>query len=97
MSLGATDILRRKQDLWAQRAQYETHKYFDVKGGKTGKTYRIHHGRQMNIRQIDRKGQDVCGWCFLPRGGLVAGDVMLAQKAALESFEDEALKIANRF
>ena len=24
MSLGATDILRRKQDLWAQRAQYET-------------------------------------------------------------------------
>jgi hypothetical protein len=33
----------------------------------------------------------------LPRGGLAAGDVMLAQKNALELFESEALKVANRF
>jgi hypothetical protein len=33
----------------------------------------------------------------MPQGRLVAGDVMLAQKVALELFENEALRIANRF
>lgn len=80
-----------------QKAQYEAHKYFDVTGGKSGKTYRIHHGRQMNIHEMDAKGNAVQGWCFLPQGGLVAGDVMLAQKNALELYEDKALKIANKF
>lgn len=80
-----------------QRASYEKNNYFDVKGGSSGKTYRIRHGRQMNIEQLDAKGSRVCGWCFLPQGGLVAGDCMLAQKTALELFETEALKVANRF
>ena len=31
------------------------------------------------------------------QGNLVAGDVMLAQKAALRLFEKKALKIANKF
>jgi hypothetical protein len=34
-------------------------------------------------------------WCFYPEGRLSKGDVMLAQKVALETFEGEALKIAN--
>ena len=81
----------------AQRKQYEKYGYFDVTGGKTGKRYRIRHGRQMNIEQLDRNGRRVCGWCFFPQGSLVAGDIMLAQKAALELFEPDALRIANRF
>ena len=81
----------------AQRAQYEQHRYFDVKGGTTGRTYRIHHGRQMNIHELRKNGKPKCGWCFLPAGGLVAGDVMLAQKTTLEVAEHEALRVANRF
>ncbi len=80
----------------AQRQQYTKYRYFDVTGGKSGKRYRIHHGSSMNIDQLDKNGKRVCGWCFFPRGGLVAGDVMLAQKFALELFEGEALQVANR-
>ena len=79
-----------------QRQQYAKYRHFDVIGGKTGKRYRIHHGSSMNIDQLDKNGRRVCGWCFFPRGGLVAGDVMLGQKYALELFENEALQIANR-
>ncbi|HXF55416.1 MAG TPA: hypothetical protein VNK52_14980 [Hyphomicrobiaceae bacterium] len=80
-----------------QREQYEKHRYFEVIGGRTGRRYRIRHGRMMNIDQLDAKGRQVCGWCFFPEGHLVAGDVMLAQKLALELFEAEALEVANRF
>jgi hypothetical protein len=37
------------------------------------------------------------GWCFVPRDPLVAGDVMLAQKIALETDEQGALALANNF
>jgi hypothetical protein len=80
----------------AQRQQLEKHAYFEVVGGRSGKRYRIRHGRSMNIDQLDKNGRRVCGWCFFPSGCLVAGDVMLAQKVALELFELEALKIANK-
>jgi hypothetical protein len=50
----------------------------------------------MNIDELDDSGRRVCGWCFCPEGRLVIGDVMLAQKLALELFEFEALGIANR-
>jgi hypothetical protein len=87
-----------KQNLTpAQRQQYERYGYFDTVGGKSGKRYRIRHGRSMNIEQLDKNGRRVCGWCFFPHGNLVAGDVMLAQKLALELYETEALRIANRF
>jgi hypothetical protein len=81
----------------AQAKQYDKHQYFDVIGSDTGTRYRIHHGRQMNIDELDKKGRKVCGWCFLPQGQLVAGDVMLAQKIALETDETQTLKVANRF
>ncbi|HEY1244223.1 MAG TPA: hypothetical protein VGF29_05260 [Hyphomicrobiaceae bacterium] len=80
----------------AQLQQYTRYGYFEVIGGKTGKRYRIRHGRSMNIDQLDKNGRRVCGWCFFPEGNLVTGDVMLAQKAALELFEVDALKIANK-
>lgn len=80
-----------------QKASYEKHKCIEVTGGKSGKRYRINHGRSQNIHELDNKGNVTTGWCFLPRGQLVTGDVMLAQKTALELYEDKALKIANRF
>jgi hypothetical protein len=79
-----------------QLQQYSRYGYFEVVGGKTGKRYRIRHGRSMNIDQLDKNGRRVCGWCFFPEGNLVTGDVMLAQKVALEFFETDALKIANK-
>jgi hypothetical protein len=81
----------------AQLLTYEDHKYFDVVGCDSGAAYRIHHGTQANIEQIDAHGRPVCRWCFVPKGGLVAGDVMLAQKIALETYESSALRVANRF
>ena len=80
-----------------QRRQYNRSGYFDVTGGVSGKQYRIRQGSSMNIEQLDKKGRRVCTLCFTPRGGLVTGDVMLAQKVALEAFEREALRIANKF
>jgi hypothetical protein len=80
----------------AQRLQYGSNWCFDVTGGDSGKRYRIRHGRSMNIDELDTRGRRVRGWCFHPRGDLVAEDVMLAQKLALELFESEALEVANR-
>jgi hypothetical protein len=80
----------------AQLSAYEEHRYFDVVGCDSGTAYRIHHGTQANMEQLDAHGQQVCRWCFGPEGGLVAGDVMLAQKIALETYESGALVVANR-
>ena len=79
----------------AQRQQYERHAYFDVIGGETGKRYRIHHGYQMNVEQLDQDGRRARLLCFMPRGGLPVGDIMLAQKIALELFESETISVAN--
>ena len=80
----------------AQLSAYENHGYFDAIGCNSGTTYRIHYGVQANIEQIDAFGQPVCRWCFVPDGGLVPGDVMLAQKIALKTYESGTLSIANR-
>ena len=55
------------------------------------------HGTSMNILELDSAGRPRLGWCFAPKGYLVAGDVMLAQKIALETDERGALAVANRF
>src|SRR5450759_5245449 len=68
-----------------QIAQYDANSYFDVTGCHSGKRYRISHGTSMNIHEIDGIGRPRFGWCFVPKGHLVAGDVMLAQKIALET------------
>jgi hypothetical protein len=57
---------------------------------------RIHYGTAMNVREIDEAGGVKLGLCFAPKGSLVTGDVMLAQKIALETFERRALAVANR-
>jgi hypothetical protein len=79
----------------AQREQYEKCGYFEVTGGETGKRYRIRKSYQMNVEELGNNGRRMRVLCFIPKGGLVLADVMLAQKLALELFESETLAIAN--
>ena len=81
----------------AQLAQLDAKGYFDVIGGQSGKTYRIKLGICANILELAEDGAPRVGWCVVPDGCLVAGDVMLAQKIALETFECAALAKANKF
>jgi hypothetical protein len=80
-----------------QLAQFDAKRYFDVIGSDSGKRYRIRYGSATNVYEIDGDGRSIVGWCFVPTGYLVAGDVMLAQKIALETNELRALAVANRF
>jgi hypothetical protein len=74
---------------WAARGEFE------VIGSDTGTRYRITYRAVMNIHQLDPAGRPVAQWCFAPEGGLAIGDVLLAQKIALETMELEALALAN--
>jgi hypothetical protein len=78
-----------------QKEQFEKRNYFYVSGGSSGRVYRVRYGVQMNIEQLDPSGKRIRVLCFMPKGGLPVGDVMLAQKIALELYEMEALNIAN--
>jgi hypothetical protein len=80
-----------------QLEQFERKGYFDVTGCHSGRRYRIGHGTAMNIHEIDGAGRPGIGWCFVPNTYLVAGDVMLAQKIALETDERAALAVAKSF
>jgi hypothetical protein len=91
----ATDLLT--ENLTAmQRDQYRTDQNFDVIGGQSGKRYRLWRRLYQNVEELDPSGRRVCIWCFKPSRALVLGDVLLAQKNALELFESDAIKIANR-
>jgi len=79
-----------------QRAQYETQGHFTVTGCHTGRHYLIRHGRQANIIELDARGGRLSSWCFGPEGELPTGDILLAQKIALETDELGAIAIANR-
>jgi len=79
-----------------QREQFDAQGHFDVIGCDSGKKYRIHYGTAMNVHEIDEAGRVSLALCFVPKGSLVTGDVMLAQKIALETFERRALAVANR-
>jgi hypothetical protein len=80
-----------------QRRQLDAEGYFDVVGGETGKRYRVRYGTSTNVDELDKDGRPEVGWCFVPDGHLVAGDVMLAQKIALETNECVALAVARSF
>jgi hypothetical protein len=49
-----------------------------------------------NVEELDKLGNPIVRYCFIPKGDLVPGDVMLAQKIALETNELAALAVANR-
>lgn len=80
-----------------QRKQFDMSKSFDVFGCDSLKRYRIRHGTGANVHELDDEGRPIRGLCFVPAGNLVPGDVMLAQKIALETSESSALAIANYF
>jgi hypothetical protein len=79
-----------------QITQWDARKEFEVIGCDTGTRYRIRQGTAMNVHQLDCRGRAVARWCFMPEGGVVTGDVLLAQKIALEKMEMEVLALANR-
>jgi hypothetical protein len=79
-----------------QAQRWDAVSEFDVLGSHTGTRYRIRRGKVMNVHELDRAGNVVAHWCFAPKGNLPMGDVLLAQKIALEMMEPETLKTANR-
>ena len=78
-----------------QRVQLRKLGYFEVIGGTTGKTYRIRSYNSMNVDEMSKSGKRTRIMCFNPCGLVGLGDIMLAQKLALELFESEALAVAN--
>ncbi|MGF6335225.1 hypothetical protein ABIB82_002429 [Bradyrhizobium sp. i1.8.4] len=80
-----------------QRSQFEKYRRFDVTGSDSGKRYRICYGTSTNVYEMDGRDRVVLGWCFRPVGSLVPGDVMLAQKIALETNERATLRVAQPF
>ena len=78
-----------------QAEQWDCRGEFDVIGCDTGTRYRIKCGTMMNVHQLDLSGMTVAQWCFRPVGKLAVGDVLLAQKIALEKMERRALALAN--
>ena len=67
----------------------------EVVGCDTGNRYLIYRGRVFNIQELDADGEIARSW-RLTAESVATGDVNLAQKIALESFETKALRIANR-
>ncbi len=74
-----------------QRAQYDSKGFFEVTGGQTGTRYRIRTGSQMNVEELSGHRRTLC---FVPKDGVPMGDILLAQKLALELMEEETLKVA---
>ena len=79
-----------------QAQQWDALSEFEVVGSHTETRYRIRRGKVMNVHELDRMGNIVARWCFAPKGDLPMGDVLLAQKIALETMERDALKTANK-
>jgi hypothetical protein len=80
-----------------QLVQFNAHRYFDVIGCHSGKRYRIRYATATNIYELDHAGRAQSVLCFVPNRPLAAGDVMLAQKIALETDEWSAVAVAKRF
>jgi hypothetical protein len=77
------------------RNQLQELGYFEVIGGSTSKTYRIRRHYGMNVEEVSKVGARTRVLCFSPCGQVALGDIMLAQKLALELFELEVLAVAN--
>lgn len=80
-----------------QLHQLDAELHFDVVGGESGRRYRVHDDNLINVEEYDEAGQRVAHLCFLPKGDLVQGDILLAQKIALELFESAAHTVAKRY
>ena len=81
----------------AQREQLARRGYFDVVGNESGNRYRVYAGTSANVCEVDESDHLQHGLCFMPLGSLPIGDVMLAQKIALETCEAHVRAVAKRF
>jgi hypothetical protein len=81
----------------AQLRQLDEELHFDVIGGATGRRYRVHDDTIINVDEYDTAGQKIARLCFVPNANLPQGDVLLAQKCALELFESDAQAVARRY
>lgn len=86
-----------------QRAQLAKHGWFVVKGGQSGKKYRINAGAYAgNVYELpeaanDNEPRHVASYCgHIDQHLVPVEDNALAQKLMLEAAEDEFLRIANR-
>ena len=84
-----------------QLCQYNKAGWFEVIGGSTGTCYRIHQPSPYNVARLDDKHEATDRLCVEARGDggfpLAPGDIMLAQKIALEKNELPTLRVANWF
>src|SRR6266576_901020 len=76
-----------------QLEQYDGCRCFEVVGGQTGRRYRVHFANAINVDELDAEGRCIKKLCFRPEGYLVMGDILLAQKIALEVYEADALAV----
>jgi len=79
-----------------QLSQFDALGFFDVVGCHTARRYRVYYSTSQNVEMLDEFDRSVERFCFIPKGNLAPGDVMLAQKIALETDELAALEVANR-
>ena len=79
-----------------QRKTVKEHKWFVVKGGKSGKTYRIRTNTVAgNVEELEEEKATSKFCCHLNHK-MPRPDHHLAQKMMLEYDEDEFLRVANR-
>ena len=79
-----------------QLEQYDLTGTFTVFGEATGTCYLINGNMTMfNVAALDDDCVELCRLCFVPKGGLPIGDLLLAQKLALENDERSAFVAAN--
>jgi hypothetical protein len=79
--------------LRSNRLNFKSKGHFEVIGSDSGHRYRIYYGISTSIYEVHRDEKLGTRWCFVPISRLVAGDVMLAQKVALET---NALSIVSK-
>jgi hypothetical protein len=94
---GRGQALLRRWLMPDQRKLFDAHGYVDVTGCYSGRRYRIYYGVMSNIRELDAHGEPRAGLCLVATESLPPGDIMLAQKIALETDERAALAAANYF
>lgn len=76
----------------SQLKEYEQTNSFEVVGCHTGKRYRILQSTVFNVSPLGTNQK----LCFVPENAESVGDIMLAQKIALETDEKRALVVANK-
>lgn len=74
-------------------------KYFEVKGGESGRTYEIYYDGDDSVYAVDNEGNFVTHYCLcvMDEEGhdVPEGDRVLARKLLIESLESRFLAVAN--